>query len=135
MSLTPGGFVRVDGRRQNLYVSLRNIQDGYVPVRGEEVSCTVFTGRRGDEAGDLRPVRYTGAIRSWDTNVAYGFMKIDDPSYRGDLFVPIKNIRGYDYHTRTSEYVPHRRDRVECGRITRSVNGEQRFEAYDLVHM
>ena len=129
------GFVRVDGRQRNLYVSLRNIQDGYIPIRGEEVSCTVFTGKRGDEAGDLRPVRYTGTIRSWDAKVAYGFIIMDDPDYRGDLFIPIKNIRGYDHRTRTSEYVPRRNDRVECGRITRTVRGEQRFEAYELVQM
>ena len=129
------GFIRVDGRQRNLYFSLRNIQDGYIPTRGEEVSCTVFTGKRGDEAGDLRPVRYTGTIRSWDAKVAYGFIIMDDPDYRGDLFIPIKNIRGYDHRTRTSEYVPRRNDRVECGRITRTVRGEQRFEAYELVQM
>ena len=123
------GFIRIAGRRDNLYIREQNIRDrDYVPSRGDEVSCIVLTEGRRDEAGDLAPVRYTGTIQNWLQAKDFGFIDVDGS---GRLFIHLKNVRGYERSTMSSAYVPRPGDRVEFGQVS----NRGRMEASDLIHI
>ena len=123
------GFIRIAGRRDNLYIREQNIRNrDYVPSRGDEVSCIVLTEGRRDEAGDLAPVRYTGTIQNWLDAKDFGFIDVDGG---GRLFIHLKNVRGYDHRSRSSDYTPRPRERVEFGQVS----NRGRMEATDLIQI